>query len=292
LFARAIAQSGTANRLGDRDTAAGTAHMLAQRLGLPDARVDRFRAVSWEALLEAQNALNGAVGLYAPIVDGESIPTRPLSAVRAGVAAEVPFLIGTNRDEAKFYVDPKRAPLADAALELRVRQLLPHKAREHTARMIATYRSSRQAHRLPHSNNDILDAIDTDSRFRIPSTRLGDAQAQHQPNTFMYLFDWESPAHRNTMGACHALELAFMFGTLDIPGGDRFTGSGPAAEQLSAAMMDAWLAFAKTGDPSCAALGAWPRYEASERRTMILGARCRPESSPFESERAAWEALL
>jgi para-nitrobenzyl esterase len=220
------------------------------------------------------------------------LPERPLLAVRDGVARNIPLLIGTNRDEAKFYIDPKRPALDDASLEQRVRATLPHKAREQASTVIATYRDSRARHQLPHTNNDILDAIETAAQFRVPTTRLAEAQAEHQPDTFLYLFDWESPAYRNTMGACHALELAFVFGTLAIPGMAKLTGSGPAADKLSLQMMDAWLAFAKTGNPSCESIGSWPRHDAHARQTMIFGKRTRSEPAPFEAERALWAQLL
>jgi para-nitrobenzyl esterase len=292
LFVRAIAQSGTANRALDTDTATGTAHALTQKLGLSGGDLAGLRALALPELMRAQDALSTAPGLFSPVVDGATLPERPLTAVRQGQAREIPLLIGTNRDETKFYIDPKRAELSDEALATRVRGLLPRKAAQSASELIAAYRSSRTERGLPSSNNDLLDAVDTGSRFWIPTTRLAEAQSQHQPATYAYLFDWESPARRGALGACHALELPFMFGTLATSGMHALTGAGPEAEQLSARMMDAWLAFAKTGDPSCEALGPWPGYDARERKTMILGKRCGIEAAPFESERLAWHALL
>jgi para-nitrobenzyl esterase len=292
LFARAIAQSGTANRLGNPDSASGLAHDLLAKLGIADSAAAQLRAVAVKTLLDAQFALSPAPGRFAPVVDGVELPERPLQAVRDGYAREIPFLIGVNRDETKFYVNPKRAPLDDEQLAQRVRAILPHRAREKVATVIETYRASRVSRNLPHTNNDILDALGTAATFTIPTSRLAEAQAKHQPDTFVYLFDWESPARRGAMGACHALELPFVFGTLDLPSMQAWAGHGPDARELSAQMMDAWLAFAKTGNPSCARIGDWPRYEKRARQTMILGKQTRAESAPFEEERAVWAALL
>ena len=74
-------------------------------------------------------------------------------------------------------------------------------------------------------------------------------------------------------------------GTLDSPGADRFAGSGPAAEALSTTVQDAWLAFARTGDPG------WPAYDRSTRTTMVLGERCEVVADPLSAERAAWAGL-
>jgi para-nitrobenzyl esterase len=86
--------------------------------------------------------------------------------------------------------------------------------------------------------------------------------------------------------------MPFVFGTLDAPTQDRFAGTGPAAEQLSAQMMEAWLAFARSGDPSHEGIGTWPRYDAASRQTMVFGPSTRVESAPFEEERALFDELV
>jgi para-nitrobenzyl esterase len=111
-------------------------------------------------------------------------------------------------------------------------------------------------------------------------------------DAFVYLFTWESPARRGAFGACHALEMPFVFGTLWAPTQDRFAGSGPEAETLSRQMMDSWIAFARTGNPSHEGIGAWPAYEAATRPTLVLDRETRVEADPFSEERQAIEALL
>lgn len=69
------------------------------------------------------------------------------------------------------------------------------------------------------------------------------------------------------LGACHGVEIAFVFGVLDKPGVDFLSGKGPEADRLAEVTMDAWLAFACGGDPSVGGL-------------------------PGERERRAWEGLL
>jgi para-nitrobenzyl esterase len=108
----------------------------------------------------------------------------------------------------------------------------------------------------------------------------------------MYLFTYESPARRGSLGACHALELPFMFGTLNAPTQDKFAGTGPVVERLSHHMMDAWLAFTRGGSPGHAGVGAWTAYDANERATMVFGRESRLEHAPFETERAAWDGVL
>lgn len=87
--------------------------------------------------------------------------------------------------------------------------------------------------------------------------------------------------------------MPFVFGTLASPMQDRFAGKGADVERLSGEMMDAWLAFAKTGDPSHPGIGAWPEYGAAARPTMVFGTRrSGAAADPFSLERRSVEAAL
>lgn len=295
LFVRAIAQSGTANRLPSPAIASAATNRFVDNLGLGDTTraslSTSLRALDVPAILRAHQKtyVMGDV-MFWPVADGQVIPERPLAAMRAGVAREIPLLIGTNRDEMKFYAAAKRSAIDDDALEAGVSRWLPREHRARALELASVFKAERAERGLPHANTDILDAIETSVRFSVPAARVAQTQAEHQPSTFHYVFDWESPVAR--LGACHALELPFVFGTLGAPGNDRFAGAGPDAQRLSRQMMDAWVAFAKTGDPSCESAGAWPRYDAANRRTMIFGKRTHVEDAPFERERALMDRLL
>ena len=109
---------------------------------------------------------------------------------------------------------------------------------------------------------------------------------------------WTSVATSNTIvgrvaGSCggHGLEISFVFGTLDKPFQDRFAGAGPAVQGLSEQMMDAWLAFARTGNPSTPAL-PWPPHDAATRPTMVFDVTTEVQPAPRDAERATIDALL
>ena len=288
LFHKAIAQSGTANRLGGIDFATTVAGQYLDRLGIPDADPEALRTVAVADLLKAQ----GPRGPLSPVVDGDSLPTNPLIAVREGAAADVALMVGTARDEQKLYVPADRAPIDDTELERQARGYLPRRAAQRAGEVIAIYRNSRTARALPWSNHDIADAIATASRFRFPAIQLAEAQATHRAGTYVYQVDWESPARRGTLGACHGIEIPFVFGTVGATGDDRMTGTGPDADALSKQMMDSWIAFARTGEPGHDGIGPWPAYATTDRQTMIFGRGCGVQSAPFEEERAVWESMV
>ena len=125
----------------------------------------------------------------------------------------------------------------------------------------------------------------TDHTFAVPASRLLEAQGAHAP-VFAYRFDWRSPLLGGVLGSCHALELGFVFGTYNEKRAGLFFGSGEKADALSSAMMDAWLAFARSGDPG------WPRYDAADRATMIFGdGDPHVANAPDDVRRAAWDTI-
>ena len=299
LFHRAIMQSGAANGLGDGAAGTRLATRFLAELGVPPGDRAAVQAVSADAIVAAQlkvgapGAGQGARG-FGPIVDGKTLPRQPLAAVSDGFASGLPVLIGTNRDEVKLFnvTGRDRAPLDDAGLVGAVEASLPGAARVRAGALIEGFRASRAARGLPVSNHDLLDAIQSTLRFRAPAMRLAEAQRHHQANTFVYLFTYESPARHGALGSCHALEMPFVFGTLDAPTQDRFAGTGPKVERLSRNMMAAWLAFAKTGNPAHEGIGPWPAYDSAGRATMVFDRESRVENAPFEEERAAIDSVL
>jgi len=163
--------------------------------------------------------------------------------------------------------------------------------RSRASLLIEKYRTIRSERGSAATANDLFYAIQTDIALRLPATELAEAQARVQPNTYMYLFTWASPYQNGELEACHALDLPFTFGTLDAPGIAAFAGSGSAAHRLSVNMMDAWLSFARCGDPAHAGIGPWPRYDAKRRATMLFGEKSGAVDAPLESERAVWDQL-
>ncbi|MGK3089317.1 carboxylesterase/lipase family protein [Streptomyces sp. WAC01490] len=251
LFRRAVLQSGAPAALTP-DAARGTTELIARRLGVP-ATAAAFAAVDPEALLTAQtevtrggNPLTGR-NSFQLVVDGELLTQDPAEALRTGsAAAGVDLLLGTNTEEYRLWFVPGGLTERISRLKLRL-ALLKFKVPNATAR---TYR----ANRPDATPGELLGALATDLLLRVPLNRLADARAGAPGSTYVYEFGWPSPVQR--LGACHALELGFVFDTLAHP--DTVALTGPdAPQELADAMHRAWVEFATTGDPG------WPSWDAS-----------------------------
>ena len=283
LFHKAIAQSGASDIGYARDTSAKVAHHMLEKLGSADPC-----DAPWETILAIQKDMLASpreVGLgmpFAPTIDGTILPRRAIECVAAGSAKGVAVMTGTTRDEWKlFTVSATNLKNMD---EARLRKMTTGLVGEaNAADLLAGYEKGTPFERW----NEVM----TDHSFFIPATRLLESQAAYAP-VYAYRFDWASPMMGGALSACHALELGFMFGTMRVKGAAPFFGSGAAAEELSNAMMDAWLDFAKIGDPSSGAGAKWQPYDAVKRMTMIFGDGApHTVAAPNEERRRAWSAI-
>src|SRR5206468_6759078 len=193
-------------------------------------------------------------------VDGEVLPRHPYDAIRDGLSRDVSVLVGTTLEEARMFgvFDPELALLDAETLRARCEA----DGARAVEQMIDVYRTARAARGESIAPADLWFAIESDRSMRHPAMRLAELQRAHQPRTYAYLFTWPSPAMGGALGSCHAVDLPFVFGTLDHPVLRRFAGNGPDAHALAGRIQDAWIAFARTGDPGHPGLGAWPSYDA------------------------------
>jgi para-nitrobenzyl esterase len=297
LFGRAIMQSGSPAAL-PMEAAAATAESLLRAAGCDTVDAERARALPLGPLLEAQQDLMARRGVanglpLQPAVDGAVLERHPGEAIADGLSAGVATIAGTNRDEWEMFAmaDPGAAKLDDAHLRRRLAAVLSAGNGSLGAdadEVVRAYTAARSARGEPVTPRDIWVAVQTDLVFRLPAVRVAETQARVGAPTWAYLFTWRSPAFGGALRSCHALEIPFVWGTLVYPGISTFTGQGPEAGALSARMQEAWLSFARTGEPADPVIGAWPRYDDERRSTVVLGPGGTVEDAPLDEERRAW----
>ncbi len=284
LFHRAILESGggrTAQSLQDGQVVAE--HFL-ELLGLGQAGAAAILRMGAGRLLEAQHALLLSTP-YAyplrPLIDGALLPAMPEAAVRAGCAAPIPILLGTNRDESQLFLAAPAAsrPLAGRSLSNldagRFEQMLRH---YDAAMAPATGLAEIRWRAL------------TAEEYWMPSIRLAEAQSDAGGAVWMYRFDKQAISGPYQGRAAHVAELAYVWNNPDDPQlAPLIAGFDPA---LAARMHTAWVSFIAAGVPRAAGLPDWPRYDARTRLTMILDSRSRVERDPAGIERRLWSRLF
>ena len=154
-------------------------------------------------------------------------------------------------------------------------------------KIINTYKKTRKG-----EPQEIFEAISTDFSFRISGIRLAEAQCKHQHNVYSYLFTYKSPEMGGKLGACHALEIAFVFGTFGGKARGIFPKKSKETDILSEKMMNSWISFAQDGNPNHDGIPNWNPYDIENRSTMFFGNEVKLVNDPFKMERMVWEGIL
>ncbi|QFG25077.1 carboxylesterase/lipase family protein [Actinomadura sp. WMMB 499] len=292
LFRRAITQSGAGNIAQDPDDALLVAKELAARLGVEPTAAG-FAALDPAAILPVQAAVSGEVSALpdpgrwgattaaggmalTPILDGELLARRPEDAVAAGAGRDVALLTGYTAEEFRLFLMPTGVAAA----------LTPDLVGAATAGMgvppavAAAYRD-----RYPELGaGELMATIVTDSLFRMPAHRTAAGHAANAepagvPGTWMYEFGWRSPNH--DLGACHALELGFVFDNLEPD--SELAGPNPP-QDLADEVHHAWVRFAADGDPG------WEPFDPRARAVRVFDGEANGTvRDPRGADRALWD---
>jgi para-nitrobenzyl esterase len=218
-------------------------------------------------------------------VDGLVVPDHPFDPVAPAVSREIPLLVGGVKDEMAIYLAPDQKVWERTLSEDELSARLANVAGTATDRVIDTYR------RLypDASPADRLIAALTDSNFRIRSLLLAERKAQQgSAPIWLYSFDWETPVFGGRLKAYHALDVPFVFDTIDAVGA---TDRGPTAHELARRMSATWAAFARSGTPDNAAIPHWPSYSLADRATLIFDSEPRIVSDYGGEQRLLWKEI-
>jgi para-nitrobenzyl esterase len=292
LFGRAIVQSAGATPLLTAADARLVTADLAARLDVAP-RAAAFSDIDTVTLLAAQQALINdltrdpdaarwgrsvvASGMaFGTVLDGQLLTAAPKEAIAAGAGRDIPLLVGSTLDEHRLFLVPTGH--ADATTVEALSAAVDHAGWDQ--RIVDTY----AANRLGASPGDLWAAICTDAYFRLPAVRLAEAHQKGGGTSYLYEFAWRSPTDR--LGACHAVELPFVFDTTAHPAAQPLLGTNPP-QQLATAMHAAWLQFARHGHPD------WPDYNPTTRPVVSFNhPACELVNDPRGDERALWDGII
>jgi para-nitrobenzyl esterase len=303
LFHKAIPQSGACHWSHTTDSAMRVAKRFLEDNGIRPGDTGALLALPVERVLETVanfgqilvselgqlfgEHFTGAAMPFQPVVDGTTLPQRPIDAVKTGSAKDIPTLVGTTKDEWKLFsaMGGAGGDAGHARAPRMLRNLCEQNGRS-VDDLVGAYEKS-----VGGSEADVRGAIETDRMFRIPAIRVAEAQVQNGAPAWMYRFDWPTQVFGGRLGACHAIEIPFVFDNLDAPGAPEFTG-GEAPRELATAMHGAWVSFMQTGVPKTGDLPDWPGYDAARRPTMLLDRECRVVEDPQADLRRLWDGLM
>ncbi|TBL81504.1 carboxylesterase/lipase family protein [Paenibacillus thalictri] len=286
LFQRVAIESGIAIKIVDRSFAIRNAENLLNKLGIRQANVHAIRKTPLKQIMAAHFAVNrelGDVDLdtlgFSPSVDGVIIPQHPFHPMASPVSPDIPVMIGSTRTEyTGLTTDARLWQLDEEGLRTRIKELLG----DQSDAMIRLYRKHNQG----ATPSDLFFLIQSDYRYNAATMKVAERRtALGKGPVYLYYFTWESPVQGGQLKSPHNIEWPFAFDNVQLCA--NLTGGGPEAISLADKVSEAWIAFARTGNPNTPKLPYWPRFNLEDRPTMVIDNVSKVVNDPLCEQRIA-----
>lgn len=274
LFHRAATMSGQQVTASGPLNATRRAEAYLAALGNPS--IDALLGMPTEALVAGLAAIDPILGggvYFGPVLDMKWLVRHPFWPDANPQSNAIPMMLGNTHDETRGFYGPDHPKIVGLdwsnlpgrmASELRIDA--------HPEWVVAEYRRQ-----FPDDTPEqVFYAATTAGRSWRGQVIEAEERARAGVPGYVYQLDFPSPVEPRR-GAPHAFDIPLVFGTLDAPGS--LTGTGAAARAVSRSMMEAFLAFARTGDPG------WAPYRLPERATRIFDVEPRMENDPRRWQR-------
>jgi para-nitrobenzyl esterase len=288
LFHRAIIESGATLKLVERSQAAIVARELLTTLDIPAARFRELQQLPLDKLMSAYFATVRRMNVdqmtmgFSPTVDGMVVPAHPFHPAASAVSADVPMIIGSTRTELTSSADAAAFSLDAAGMRSRIGELLGDAA----GGVIDTYSRANPG----ATPSELYFLIASDERYSAPVMKIAERRAAlGRGAVYLYYFRWETPLDGGRLKSPHTIEIPFVFDNVKT---SRMTMDAPTAPALADKVSDAWLAFARTGNPNTGKLPLWPAFDAKRRATLVIDDVSAVVDDPLREQRVALFAAL
>ena len=279
------------------DVATATAERLLARLDIASGALDSLYDVPFARLVEEaehmgldiSQGLASAAGPEAfmplqPVLDGHNLICHPMEPVASPLAADVPAMIGSTRDDMKMMMlgQPWFGMMDEAGLEAMATGFFGNLATP----MLAAYRAAEP----DASPTDLACAFVTDRTMWAGSIRWAERKAAGGPApTFLYTWDYTTDALGGILGATHGGDIPFALDNWQI---NPMGGHRPENARMGKVFSEAWVRFVHDGDPSHPELPKWDAYSVDGRATMHVDVESHLEYDPRSELRELYGQLL
>lgn len=276
LFHKAVVQSGVASDFQEQVISKRIGTAVLNELGLIPSQVDSIQKIPYDKLVVAGNKALQKVreqltaegkpvgpGLrfgWGPTIDGSLLQYNMTDPRALAISADIPLIIGSTKNE---FMQSLRNPDLRRGSEEQICEHLKKQWGDKTEAYIAAVKKAYPNNTRPS------DLVDIDAFFRRGMVTLANAKSSNgNAPVFMYLFTWQSPIMNGDYKATHCMEIPFVMN--NIARCEEMTGGGKDAYLLADRMSQAWINFARTGNPNHKGIPQWPKYDNAIGATIMF----------------------
>jgi para-nitrobenzyl esterase len=228
---------------------------------------------------------------FYPVTDGVVLPRDPYGDGSPAYSKNVPMLLGFARDSLNMIAcsRPWIGRLDEPGLRVYTQN---HVGAEHADAVLAAERRA-----APDASPSELAMAILNHRWMLsPWGRMAEQRVKGaDAATYLYRFDYTTPAFGGTWGAVHGGEFSFFLNNVDGGGyGPQFMSlyaERNDRHDLQKVLNESFVKFASDGDPATAALGGWPAFDLQRRATMVLDSPCRVDDDPHAELREVYRGV-
>ena len=279
LFKRIISQSGSFVWGINRDDGKLLINELKNIVSKKnkDFDVDYLMNLSEEEIIKLNSQLN--VYCLPPMRDGYVIPINCFEKIEQGAYDNIDILIGTNKDEINYWIiECGYYSLFKIFIRILVENIIKFRVEKDKKDIFETYNKIQKESPYENFLSDLF--------FRVPAVKIADLHSKNKGNVFLY--HWTYPSSIPNFGACHAVELSYIFNNLNEA---HFIGNKNINYKLAEISQEMWVNFAKNGNPSTEKY-KWEKYNNENKCYMILGNDIEMKQNLFKERDEIIEPLI
>jgi para-nitrobenzyl esterase len=281
LFHRAIVESGSLLSGGTMESSSALTQKVLKQLNIGPSDIAKLQQLPFEQIEAASvevarmrppasgvidfRRVGGSMLGWTPVAGNDALPDQPFNPAAPQMSASVPLLVGNTLNE---FINGVNKPNAFQMTEDELQKNVSNFFKDKSNVALQTFRAA-----YPGANNFQLWSVMGASTVRTATlTQARRKAALNAAPVYCYRFDWQTPVLDGRPMAFHCAEIAFVFD--NTARCENMTGNGPAAKSLASKVSDAWINFARTGDPNHSGLPRWKPFDPTSCGTMVFDNDC------------------
>ena len=281
LFKRIISQSGSftwgISKKEGKPFVNKLKKIIYKKKNKKDFDVEYLMNLTEKEIIEINNEIN----LYClpPMRDGFVLPIKCFEKIEQGAYNNIDILIGTNADEINYWIIEYGYYLIfKIGIKILVENIIKYRIEKENQNIYEKYKNIQKNKPTENFLNDLF--------FRVPAMKIADIHTKNNGNA--YLYHWTYPSSIKNFGACHAIELAYIFNNLQET---HYIGNKNINYELAKISQEMWVNFAKNGNPSTKEY-KWDKYDCNINNCMFLGKEIEMKNNIFKKRDEIIEPLI